>query len=1297
MFCSLKSASSRRKPSEITRRNRMRRAAWRRLERLESRRLLAAGSLDLSFGDDGIVTTDIEQSRVVNRAQDLVVAQSDGKLVVVGDAQMGPTGYDVGLARYNPDGSLDTSFSDDGTLTVDLGRRFEFATGIVQDADGNLVVGGYSSDTNSDFEFFVARFLIDGSLDATFGLDGTVTTSIGSANDIARGITLDDEGRIILVGESVNPSGDRDFSIVRYQQDGSLDPAFGGTGIVTTDFGVGDDSAYDVAVDSAGRLVVVGTAEGSLAGDFAVARYLSDGSLDPTFSEDGWLTTPLNGVFDTATSVVIQGDGKILLGGWSWQGTTGRDFTIARYETDGSLDTGFGSSGFATTHFGSINDEIFDLALDFDGKIIAAGRSRTNDTDWDFAVARYHADGSADLTFAGTGHTTTDFASLHDHGVGLALQADGKVVVAGPSFDELTHWDFALARYKSDGSLDASFGDDGKVVTQFSLRSVDQTWFEFANTVVAEDNDGRILVAGSSFNLASGVSLTWDFAIVRYHLDGTLDTTFGDQGKALIDFGGTDDRATGLVVDASGKIILSGVTRETVADDWDFALTRLSSDGTVDATFGVDGRVTTDFHGGNDLGHSVVIADDGKIVVGGTASDANGEADFALARYHSDGSLDSGFGNAGQVTTHFGVANDHGRSLAIDSSGKILLAGYSDQSHGLDFAVARYHDDGSLDTQFGSGGMVTTHIAGNDVARSVVIQPDGKFIVGGDSWDSAATARSYSLVRYNGDGSLDDSFGSAGSVIENVGSSRDVLTSLALLKNGQIVAGGFSSTGATSWDFSLAKFNPDGSLATEFSEDGTWMLDLNGGDDRAASVLIQSDGKILIGGYSLQSDTSWDFALARVLDNTAPLADAGRGYSVPEGGSLQLDASNSSDLEQPIDSLLFEWDLDGDGVFGETGADAKSGDEVGIYPLFSAAELDGPTQIVVTLRVTDQEGLSGEDTVTIEITNVAPQDLTISGRTSAVPGQPLRYSGSFTDPGVGDTHWLDWKLLDSDHSVVETGTGEAFEFTPLLLDTYTIELTVTDDDGGIGRASIVLEVKAVDLQVDRLNPDASVLMVGGTGADDEIRFAPGSNAGEVEVVLNGVTHGPFSITTADRLEAYGLAGNDDIVADGSLGNSAWFFGGSGNDRLKGGAGHDVLSGGTGDDLLVGGQGRDFLLAGEGADRIVGNADDDILIAGFLNFSDEQRSIAAIMSEWTRTDRSYEQRIENISGVESGSTYSSRTNGSHFLKYQETVLDDTDEDVLTGSAGEDWFFFNSDEDRATDLKDEVFANDIDFIT
>ena len=224
--------------------------------------------------------------------------------------------------------------------------------------------------------------------------------------------------------------------------------------------------------------------------------------------------------------------------------------------------------------------------------------------------------------------------------------------------------------------------------------------------------------------------------------------------------------------------------------------------------------------------------------------------------------------------------------------------------------------------------------------------------------------------------------------------------------------------------------------------------------------------------------------------------------------------------------------------------------------------------------------------------------------------------------------------------------------------TYTVKLTVRDDDGGVTSVTKQVTIKAVDIQVDPCDPTKTALVVGGTNGDDKIRFIPQGNKGEIKVLINGVSQGVFKPTGS--IIAYGLDGNDDIEVAGSIGLAAILSGGNGNDRLKGGAGVSVLCGGDGDDLLIGGSGRSILIGDSGADRLVGNGGDDILIGGTTSYGCDTEVLCTILDTWTRRDLSYTQKVNYLS------------NGQFKLTAQ-TVFDDGAADMLTGSSGLDWFF------------------------
>jgi uncharacterized delta-60 repeat protein/CSLREA domain-containing protein len=407
------------------------------------------------------------------------------------------------------------------------------------------------------------------------------------------------------------------------------------------------------------------------------------GDLDPTFDTDGRVTTDFGGS-DYGRAVAIQPDGKIVVAGYA-----SGDFALLRYNVDGSPDPTFGSGGKVTTDVAGSADKGYAVAIQPDGKIVVAGFSYVSG-DYDFAVARYHgSDGSLDDTFGSGGTVTTDFDDHGDYGYGLAIQPDGKIVVVGFGYVD-SQYDFAMARYDTYGNLDDTFGSDGKVTTDFGLSE----W----GSAVAIQPDGKIVVAG-----LTDLDGDDDFAVARYQgNDGSLDDAFGSGGKVTTDFAGDDDTAYAVTIQPDGKIVVAG--ESNVSGNNDFAVARYNGeDGSLDAAFDGDsgmpgypgnGKVTTDFGGDDDTGNGVTIQPDGKIVAAGYAM-LSGTSDFALARYNGeDGSLDTGFGTGGRVATTFGTDADEGTAVALQGT-KIVVTGFTAVTAGSfpDVAVARYDSD----------------------------------------------------------------------------------------------------------------------------------------------------------------------------------------------------------------------------------------------------------------------------------------------------------------------------------------------------------------------------------------------------------------------------------------------------------------------------------------------------------------------------------------------------------------------------------------------------------------------------
>ena len=391
----------------------------------------AGGDLDPTFGNGGLVTTNFTNREDIALP---VALQADGKIVAAGTSAF----EEFALARYNHDGSLDTSFGDGGKVTTDLGPDEDLVNGMVIQPDGSIVVAG----TSGFAEFALARYLTDGTLDASFGDGGTVTTDLTPRGDIAWGLVIQADGKILAAGEAGCCGSRTRFALARYDTDGSLDTSFGDGGTVTTDFSPYPDEGLAVALQADGKVVMVGGAGfGGPNERFALARYDTDGSLDPSFGGDGKLTTDFSPYADVPFAVAIRADGHIVVVGGARLGRPNPRWALARYETDGSPDETFDGDGKLTTDFTRGDDDAYSLAFQADGKIVVAGQAGSRNTK--FALARYETDGSLDPTFGGDGKLTTDLTRGYDSVYQVVIQADGRIVAGGTAgFSR-----FALARY----------------------------------------------------------------------------------------------------------------------------------------------------------------------------------------------------------------------------------------------------------------------------------------------------------------------------------------------------------------------------------------------------------------------------------------------------------------------------------------------------------------------------------------------------------------------------------------------------------------------------------------------------------------------------------------------------------------------------------------------------------------------------------------------------------------------------------------------------------------------------------
>jgi len=386
-----------------------------------------------------------------------------------------------------------------------------------------------------------------GDLDTTFDQDGSQTTAFTNVDGSSAYSRLDDlalqpDGKILAFGTH----------LVRYNADGTLDASFGQNGKVDVDF-----RGQAVALQPDGKILAAGSG-GNINGDFFVARYNADGTLDASFGQNGKLTTNFGDSSDSSDVVwdlVLQPDGKIVAAGSSYDyGAENQVFALARYEADGNLDPTFGQGGKLTTDFGPGEDIAYAVALQPDGKLVAAGPARTDTGFIDFAVVRYEADGNLDPTFGQGGKTTTGIGTGYDEARDLVLQPDGKIVVAGYSYIESSRSsDFVLVRYDSDGSLDPTFDSDGKLNTDFGSTEDDQA------SSLALQPDGKLVAAGDTYHTGSDGRRSPAFAVARYAADGTPDALFGGgDGKITTDLGPNFDGANEIALQPDGKLVAAG-------------------------------------------------------------------------------------------------------------------------------------------------------------------------------------------------------------------------------------------------------------------------------------------------------------------------------------------------------------------------------------------------------------------------------------------------------------------------------------------------------------------------------------------------------------------------------------------------------------------------------------------------------------------------------------------------------------------------------------------------------------------
>jgi uncharacterized delta-60 repeat protein len=811
------------------------------------------GSPDTSFGAGGKVITD---TGLTSEATALAV-QSDGKIIVTGTAGSYPDRMTFVL-RYTPDGTLDTGFGNNGVafITMKVARDVSIL------ADDKILIAGATDVPNLGFTQ-VAKLNANGSPDTTFGNGGGIATSTYSNGSETDKMAIQSDGKIVVSGR-VNFTVPRGL-VHRFNIDGSPDTTFG-TGGYREIIGPGFTRMYmggGVAIQPDGKIMLAGFAQTASQNDTQIMlmRLNSDGSSDESFGPSGMIFHELSAGFDGASDMKLQSDGKILVAGQRANAAM-----VARFDSTGALDSGFGSGGVALLSPGF---NVSAIALQGQNVVAVGSGSGSN-----FFLARIDQAG-ANLLY----RNESFIVGKNDRARDVAIQPDGKIVTAGVS-ENANSSVVSVARVLPNGSLDTTFGIGGKVTISDGTSSSEA----FAVDI---QPDGKIVVAGrgSQFFTFTYYSLF----VARLNADGSPDNTFGTGGKVIItspaNLIGYD-----MELQPDGKIVVGGTIYRVVGDgvfDYDMMAARLNPDGTPDNGFG-NGGIFIYVHGTAaatffEQAKALSIQPDGKIILAGTH----------LLRLNPNGTLDASFSST-PVPLNFPATD-----IKLQPDEKILVSG----SMNADFALARFKPDASVDTNFGVNGIATLDFGGSDIANAVYLDTNGDIVAGGSTLGGNPARKKFAVARFKPNGSPDFSFGNGGKVITDFGGNAEIL-GLARQSDGKIVAAGEAKINIDR-DYALARylsrtarFDFDGDGKSDISvfrpSDGVWYLNRSSEGFSAHQFGISSD-KLAAADYD--GDGKTDEAVYR----------AGVWYLLrSQAGFAAYQFGQAGDVPQPAD-------FDGDG------------------------------------------------------------------------------------------------------------------------------------------------------------------------------------------------------------------------------------------------------------------------------------------------------------------------------------------------------------------------------------------------
>ncbi|TGD56957.1 T9SS type A sorting domain-containing protein [Flavobacterium humi] len=781
--------------------------------------------LDPSFHGDGLEIHAGSDSPSAQYAYDALL-QPDGKIIYAGRINSPQIGAFV--ARYNPDGSKDSSFNQYGFKTFSSPSLFQT---VVLQNDGKILLAGLNS---------LFRLSPNGSLDPSFNTTGILSITMGVNSLNIKCISVQSDGKIIASGY-IN-SGTTTFAVARINSNGSLDTTFDGDGIATIAMSTGNDEIYSHKIQADGKIVVFGAAHNGTDYDFAMARITTTGSLDTSFGTGGKTITSFVVGNDYGRSGEILQDGKILL-----LGVSGGKFALARYLDNGILDTSFSGDGkltlnenltVTTTTTNGSSHFIPRLKILSSGKILMAGNSNN-----DFKTIQLLADGSYDTSFDFDGVVTvnnnTDTSSI------LLQKPDGKIITGGNSYvSNLSDAKIKQIELDTNGSV---------------LSNTDKNIY----TSYDESIGGTLKLSDQSIVVVSSVYINYQKTLVveKFLPDGFHDMDFGTLGHTYI-----------AASDNVNKILL--LSDDSIIVNSGLSLYKITPSGILDAAFGTAGILNvlelTNYQA--NYIDDMLISNDNKILLAcDYIPDGNSTILTGILKFNLNGTFDTAFGTNGTITYGFSNLNNYNEwpnAFFQDANGKIIVASVTfpqSQSYSSKISFSRLNPDGSFDSTFGTNGKITHDYAPSIWTNTIRSGTDNGYLV--SFHEPSTNGLNSSTLKINNDGSIYTLFGNNGVARDITGTYNN---NMIVIPNGKYLKAGLHNN-----QFSISRYNTDGTSDSTFGTNGEINTTI-GFASQIYDIELQADGKLLAIGSSFDGNSRL-ITLARYTNVTLGTLDFSEG------------------------------------------------------------------------------------------------------------------------------------------------------------------------------------------------------------------------------------------------------------------------------------------------------------------------------------------------------------------------------------------------------------------------------------